>query len=256
VVVDKPFATSVHEAETLIALAESKGLFLSVYQNRRWDGDFLTVKHCIESGMLGTVYHYEAHFDRFRPLIKPGWREGTGRGAGIVYDLGAHLIDQALQLFGLPRAVSADIITQRSAGQADDYFHIVLDYGRMRAVLHASTLVCEPGPHFAVHGDGGSFLKYGMDSQEEALKSGKRPGDPGWAVDASEAFGELVSADGSRKRIPTLVGGYERYYQGVAAALLHKGDNPVDPAGARDGLAVMEAAYRSSVERRSVAIVG
>jgi scyllo-inositol 2-dehydrogenase (NADP+) len=252
VVVDKPFATTVREAEALLQLAEDRKLFLSVYQNRRWDGDFLTVKQCIAEGLLGTIFHYEAHFDRFRQQIKSGWREGTERGSGIVYDLGAHLIDQAVQLFGMPHAVTADILIQRSAGQADDYFHIVLHYGRMRAILHAATLVCAPGPHFAVHGDAGSFLKYGMDPQEEALKSGARPGDPGWGVDPPENYGELVAADGSQRKIPTLVGGYERYYQGVAASLLHGAPNPVDPAGARDGLAVIEAAMRSSEEKRTM----
>ena len=204
VVMDKPFALTVREAETLMSLAESKGRMLSVFQNRRWDNDFLTVRQCIDSGWLGTVYHYEAHFDRFRPDIKPGWREVPGRGSGILYDLGAHLIDQALQLFGMPQAVTADVLQQRRCAQADDYFHLVLDYGQRRAILHGSTLVRQPGPHFAVHGDGGSFLKYGMDPQEEDLKAGKRPGDPKWSLDDPANYGELVSADGARRKVETL----------------------------------------------------
>jgi scyllo-inositol 2-dehydrogenase (NADP+) len=255
VVVDKPFAASVKEAEELIALAKTKGVFLSVYQNRRWDGDFLTVKQCIEDGSLGEVLHYEAHFDRYRLDIRPGWKETGGKGSGILYDLGAHLIDQAVFLFGLPQAVTADVFAQRKGAQAPDYFHLVLEYGKIRAILHGATVVREPGPHFAVHGEGGSFLKWGMDGQEEALKAGMRPGDAGWAVDTPELYGELVSADGFRRRIPTLVGGYEKYYAAVAAAISGKGPNPVDPAGARDGLMVIEAALRSAAERRTVAIL-
>ena len=132
------------------------------------------------------MFHYEVHFDRFRPDIKAGWREVPGPGAGILYDLGAHLIDQSLQLFGMPRAVTADIIAQRAGAEVDDYFHLVLDYFPLRVILHAATLVVQPGPRFIVHGDGGSFLKYGMDGQEEALKQGQRPGDPQWGGDSPE----------------------------------------------------------------------
>ena len=160
-------------------MADSRRRVLSVFQNRRWDNDFLTVEHAIKQGWLGKVFHYEAHFDRFRPQIKAGWREVPGPGAGILYDLGAHLIDQSLHLFGMPRAVTADIIAQRAAAKVDDYFHLVLDYFPLRVILHAATLVAQPGPRFTVHGDGGSFLKYGIDGQEEALKRGQAPGRSG-----------------------------------------------------------------------------
>jgi scyllo-inositol 2-dehydrogenase (NADP+) len=253
-VVDKPFAASVREAEELISLAAAKGLFLSVYQNRRWDGDFLTVKDCIRNGSLGEIFHYEAHFDRFRLDIRTGWKETGGPGSGILYDLGSHLIDQALQLFGLPHSVTADVFAQRKGAIAPDYFHLILEYGKMRAILHASTLVRQPGPHFSVHGDAGSFIKYGMDGQEPALIAGMRPGDPGWAADAPALYGELTSLDGTTRRIPTIVGGYEHYYEGVAAALSGKGPNPVDPSGARDGLIVIEAALRSAAEKRTALI--
>jgi scyllo-inositol 2-dehydrogenase (NADP+) len=255
VVVDKPFALSVRDAETLMTLAENKGRVLSVFQNRRWDNDFLTLRHCIDERLLGTVYHYEAHFDRFRPDVKPVWREQSGKGSGILYDLGAHLIDQALQLFGMPQAVSADVLQQRRCAEADDYFHLVLDYGQKRVILHASTLVRQPGPHFAVHGDRGSFLKYGMDPQEDALKAGKRPGDPQWGLDDPACYGELVSADGTRRKVETLRGGYERYYEAIAARLLRNEPVPVDPADSRDGLIVIEAALRSTLERRTIALV-
>src|SRR3954453_14125722 len=143
VVVDKPFATSVREADDLIAVAESKQRMLSVFQNRRWDNDFLTLRKCIDEGSLGNIYHYEAHFDRFRPQLKGGWREEPVKGAGLLYDLGPHLIDQALQLFGMPRAVFADVFAQREASSSGDYFHLILDYGHRRAILHAASMVRE-----------------------------------------------------------------------------------------------------------------
>ena len=255
VVVDKPFATSVQEANELIALAESNSRSISVFQNRRWDNDFLTVRKCIDEASLGSVYHYEAHFDRFRPQLKGGWREEPVKGASLLYDLGSHLIDQALQLFGMPRAVFADVISQRDAATTGDYFHLILDYGPRRAILHAANLVREPGPHFLIHGDGGSFLKYGMDPQEEALKAGVRPGQPGYGDDAPANYGQLTAADGSRQTIPTLRGAYQEYYAGIAAHLQHGAPIPVIAADSRDGLMVIEAATRSAIERRTVAIV-
>jgi scyllo-inositol 2-dehydrogenase (NADP+) len=255
VVIDKPFATTVREAQYLIDLAEGKGLFLSVYQNRRWDGDFLTVRRLIREGSLGEVVHYEAHFDRFRMDIRTGWRETGGRGSGILYDLGAHLIDQVVDLFGMPQTVTADVFAQRPGAVATDYFHLVLEYGKMRAILHGATVVKSPGPHFALHGDKGSFLKYGMDPQEDSLKAGRRPGDARWGVDDAENWGEFTPVNGEKQRIETLTGGYENYYEAVAGALTGNGRNPVDPAGPRDVLAIIEAAMRSAAERRTVALL-
>lgn len=254
VVVDKPLATTSGEASELIELAASRGRVLSVFQNRRWDNDFLTVQHAIKQGWLGKVFHFEVHFDRFRPDIKAGWREAPGPGAGILYDLGAHLIDQSLHLFGMPRAVTADIIAQREGAIVDDYFHLVLDYFPLRAILHAATLVVQPGPRFIVHGDGGSLLKYGIDGQEDALKHGQRPGDPAWGGDPPASYGELTPASGTPHKVETLRGGYERYYQALAACLENDGPPPVDPRDSRDGLIVIEAARRSAAEQRTVVI--
>jgi len=255
-VVDKPFATTAREATDLIALAEDQGLILSVFQNRRWDGDYLTARHAIEQGWLGKVFHYEVHFDRFRPQIKVGWREKPGPGAGILYDLGAHLIDQSLHLFGMPRAVTADMIAQRAGAKVEDYFHLVLDYAPLRVILHAATLVPHPGPRFTVHGDGGSFLKYGLDGQEDALKQGLRPGDPQWGVDQPESYGELTPAGGDTRKVETLRGGYEKYYEALAACLLTGTPPPVDARDSRNGLMVIEAAQRSAAERRTIDIPG
>jgi scyllo-inositol 2-dehydrogenase (NADP+) len=252
VVIDKPVAITASEADELIELAQRRGRVLSVYQNRRWDGDFRTVRRIIEQRRIGEAYYYEAHFDRFRPLIKDGWREEDGPGSGILYDLGAHLIDQSLVLFGMPDTVTADVLWQRPAARSVDYFHLVLDYGRRRVVLHASSLVREPGPHFAIHGDEGSFLKYGMDPQEDSLKAGARPGPPDWGRDNPEQYGLLVRADGIASRVETLPGGYERYYEAMAACLLEGAPVPVDPADSRNGLAIIEASMRSAKERRTI----
>lgn len=252
VVVDKPFTLDAGEAEALIALADAAGRKLSVFQNRRWDSDFLTVRRLVDDGRLGEIAYYEAHFDRFRPEIKQGWRETEAPGAGLLYDLGAHLIDQALVLFGLPHAVTADVARQRAAARADDYFHVVLDYGRRRAVLHASVLVRDPGPRYLVHGDGGSFVKYGIDSQEAALREGRRPGGEGWGEDDPALFGRFTDADGTAATIDSLPGRYTAYYDGIAASIRDDAPLPVEAREARDVIRVIEAAQISARERRTI----
>jgi len=251
VVVDKPFTLDAGEAEALISLADAVGRKLSVFHNRRWDSDFLTVRRLVDDGRLGEIAYYEAHFDRFRPEIKQGWRETEAPGAGLLYDLGAHLIDQALVLFGLPQAVTADVTRQRAAARADDYFHVVLDYGRRRAVLHASVLVRDPGPRYLMHGDGGSFVKYGIDAQEAALREGRRPGGEGWGEDDPALFGRFTDADGTVATIDSLPGRYTAFYDGVAAAIRDGAPLPVEAREARDVIRVIEAAQLSAKERRT-----
>ena len=251
VVVDKPLAVTSQQADELIATATAQQRVLTVFQNRRWDGDFLTVRRCIDEGSLGEVNYYEAHFDRFRPQIKEGWRELPQPGSGILYDLGAHLIDQALHLFDMPRAVTADILAQRDAARVEDYFHIVLDYGQRRVVLHAATLVAAPGPRFLIHGSAGSFVKYGMDGQEDALKRGQRPCDENWGRDELEFDGELTPAGGVPRTIETERGAYQRFYEKLAECLLDSAAPPVDARNARDGLLIIEAARRSATARRT-----
>ena len=240
VVVDKPLATSAGEAEEMIAAAERAGRVLSVFQNRRWDGDFLTVKRLLAGGRLGRVRSYEARFDRHRPQIKAGWREEEKEGSGLLFDLGSHLIDQALNLFGAPESVTADVEIRRPGARVDDYFRVVLKYGTMEAVLGAKMLG-EPGPRFLVRGDAGSFEKYGLDPQEDALKAGRRPGDDGWGRDRPENHGLLTTSRGAR-RVETLPGAYQDYYAGLAACLLDGGPNPVPAEDARRALAVLAAA--------------
>ena len=254
VVVDKPLALDAEEADGLIALAKERGLMLSVFHNRRWDGDFLTVQRLIGSGRLGETMLYEARWDRFRPAIKQGWRERPAHGAGLLNDLGPHLIDQALQLFGLPEAVSADIASQRSEAEVDDYFELTLHFGPMRAILSASTLVASARPRFSVHGTGASFVKYGLDPQEAALKAGAVPGDAGFGEDSSDMFGTLTGGAGSAERIPTETGRYVAYYEAIAASLLDGGAVPVDAADARDGLRIIALARQSAREGKRLAL--
>jgi len=241
VVVDKPFATSLAEADALIELAAAKGRMLTIFHNRRWDGDFLTVRQLIESGRLGQISLFEAHWDRFRPAPRPGWRETPGEGAGLLWDLGPHLIDQALLLFGPPDSVSGDLAIQRSGARADDYFEVTLSYGAMRAALSASSLVTWARPRFAVHGMLGSFVKHGFDPQEEALKQGVSPTAPGFGEEGVGWHGLMASGD-TLDAIPTLPGRYLAFYEGVAAAIAGGAPPPVDPADARESLKIIELA--------------
>jgi scyllo-inositol 2-dehydrogenase (NADP+) len=190
VVVDKPFTVTSAEADDLIRLAGERDRCLTVFHQRRWDADHLTVRRLVDGGVLGRVTTYLGRYDRFRPGPPERWTDRDGPGAGVLYDLGAHLVDQALHLFGAPRTVLADLGVQRPVGQgqgqgAVDYVHLVLGYGArgdgaLRVLLHAGSLVRAPGPRFEVHGDRGSFVKDGMDPQIAALLAGRRPGDPGF----------------------------------------------------------------------------
>ncbi|PWC98677.1 oxidoreductase [Azospirillum sp. TSO5] len=246
VVIDKPMATTAAEADELIDLAKRQGRLLTVFHNRRWDNDFLTLRACLDRGDIGRPFHYEAHFDRFRPQIKQGWREQTLAGSGVLFDLGAHLIDQALTLFGMPDRILADVGTQRPDAQVDDWFHIVLRYGPMRAILHCGTVVCRPGPRFQLHGDRGSFLKHGMDGQEAALRAGRLPTEADWGADDPENFALLVQADGSERRVETIPGDYPAFYRGVASSILDGAPPPVTAEQARDVLTVLEAVRKAA----------
>lgn len=252
VVVDKPLAVSVAEADRLIGTARAQCRTLTVFHNRRWDGDFLTVQKVLASERLGEVMLYEAHWDRFRPAIKQGWREVPADGAGLLFDLGSHLVDQALHLFGKPEAISADVAIQRQGACVDDYFRLTLHYGRMRALLSASTLVADPRPRFALHGSGGSFVKYGLDPQEMALKGGAGPLDAGFGLDEEGFYGRLTSGDGASEIVATQPGRYLAFYEGVTAAIGGEAPPPVDPADAREGLAIIELARRSAAEGRTL----
>jgi scyllo-inositol 2-dehydrogenase (NADP+) len=255
VVVEKPFVNYAKDAEELIEIAAKNNRVLSVFHNRRWDNDFLTVKQCIESGALGEIYSFESHFDRFRPQVTQRWREQDLEGSGIVYDLGAHLIDQALMLFGQPETVQGDVLVQRENGVADDFFHIVMGYGKMRVVLHSSCIIKSSGPRFQVHGNKGSFIKYGLDSQEEALKAGKVPGDSLWGKDSEDRYGELSIQMGGlnlKSKIETIPGSYQTFYKELYHSIIEHTPVPVLALDAMNTIKVIEAVKQSSLEKRTL----
>jgi predicted dehydrogenase len=235
VVVDKPFTLSVAEADELIELAGAADRRLSVFHNRRWDSDFLTVRRCLETGLLGDVSSFVSRYDRFRPVPKGSWKEQDVPGSGVLWDLGPHLIDQALQLFGMPETVWADVGVQRPGVEAVDYVHLALGYGRLRAVLHAGMEVRDPGPRFEVHGDRGSFVTWGLDRQE---------------VDATLTT-EVAGLE-LRGRLAGVPAAHHAYYAAMAAAVDGQGPVPVTPAEARDTIAVIELALASAREGRVI----
>lgn len=220
VVVDKPFCIRSEQAEELIDLAEKKGLLLSVFQNRRLDGGFLTVQQIIEDQKLGDLKEYEAHFDRYRPQIKTNaWRESGDAGSGILYDLGSHLVDQAYHLFGEPKSVSGIVETQREGAKTDDYFQLTLEYEDFKAVLSAGMLVEKETPHFQIKGSLGEYVKFGLDPQESQLKAGMSPLDEAFGVETEDRWGSLTS--GSKvEKLPTQKGVYTEFYRNVAAAIV------------------------------------
>lgn len=250
VVIDKPFAVTVEEADSLIAAASRAQRVLTVFHNRRWDSDFLTLKRIWPR--LGQVSLFEAHWDRFRPAIKPGWRETGDPGGGVWYDLGSHLLDQALQLFGLPDSVSADILAQRDAATVDDYFDVSLHYGKARVCLRASTLVTDPRPRMAAYGSEAAFVKHGLDPQEDALKKGSDPLAKEFGIDTRN--GALTFPDGRREEVATERGDYLAFYEAVADSILDGAPVPVDPADARAGLMLISLARQSAEQRRTLPV--
>lgn len=245
VVVDKPFTVTLAEAESVVARAERAGRLLSVFHNRRWDGDFLTVKRLMDEGALGDVLYFESRIDRYRPEVRDRWRERAGAGAGLWYDLGPHLVDQALQLFGAPHDVDADLAIQREGAQVDDYFHVVLKYPRLRVVLHASMLAAANDLRFVVHGTRGSYIKYGTDPQEAVLRGGGVPGGAEWGVDRRP--GVLSVYEGERmvvREVEPVRGDWRAFYAGVREAIVAGGENPVAGGEAVGVMGVVEVGAR------------
>ncbi|MGG1575044.1 oxidoreductase [Fictibacillus sp. NRS-1165] len=255
VIVEKPMVIDPDEAEELIALARENNRMLSVYQNRRWDNDFLTICKLLSEDTLGEIVEYEAHFDRYRPEVRDRWREKPGKGAGMLYDLGSHLIDQAIFLFGEPEFVTANVFAQRKNSATDDYFHIIMGYENLRVILHSGSIVVDQGPRYKVHGSKGSFIKYGIDGQEDALKAGKVPGSNEWGRDKEEWFGKLtLSREGQQVEeiIETVPGNYAAYYEQVYE---HIKEGKACPVSGEDGLKtirVIHAALQSSREKKTV----
>jgi len=257
VILEKPMVAASWEAEELMKLAEEKQLLLSVYHNRRWDNDFLTVKKLVNDGVLGDINTYQVHYDRFRPDVRNRWREKPGPGSGVLYDLGSHLIDQALDLFGWPQFVFADVFMQRENAETDDYFHLILGYEKLRVILHAGSIVPSNGPRFQVHGSKGSFIKFGLDGQEAALKEGKKPIDPSWGADEPPYYGKLVTIDGGQERqetIETVHGSYLTYYKKIAESILEGKRAPVTAHEGLSVIKIIEAALESSAKKQVVQV--
>lgn len=261
VVVDKPFALDMAQAGELEAAARGSGRLLSVFQNRRWDSDFLTLTQVLRERRLGRVVELVSQFDRFRPQVRARWREGPGAGAGLWLDLGPHLIDQALRLFGTPAALSLDVAATRDGAQADDWFHAQLrwahgEHAGLRVRLHASALAAQPGARFIVHGTGGSLTIEGLDGQEDALKSGADRA----AIRSAEwgrerRCGRIALDRGTdvvEQPLALLPGAYPAYYAAVRDALRGSGTNPVPPGEAVAVQRLLDLGLRSARERREV----
>ncbi len=230
VLVEKPFAATAAEAEAVIALARQQGQHLFAFQNRRFDSDFLTLKMLLDSGRLGDLLRYEAHYNRFKPVLNPKkWKEAPGDASGILFDLGSHLIDQCVALFGAPRNVRGEAYTQRPGSGIDDAFDLWLDYGQLKVHLSSSLMVREPSPRYVLHGTRGSFVKPGIDPQEDHLKAGRLPGEPGFGVEDEAWSGILYTENGEQpvtEKIETRPGNWMVLFQNIAD-VLRRGAEPL-----------------------------
>jgi len=258
VVVDKPFTVTTKEADELIELAKKQKKLITVYQNRRWVADFKTVKKIIAGGKLGRIVEYSACFDRYVPFIRPKkWKEENLPGSGVLYDLGSHLIDQALQLFGMPEGVTCKIQYQRENTKIDDYFSMILHYPGLIVNLHSGMLVKIPGPNFSIHGTNGSFVKYGLDVQEGDADKGKTPDSPDWGKEPQNQWGTLsCNTDGLNvtATVESEQGNFMDFFTNLEKAI--RGEEPlaVRPEEARDVIRIIEAGIQSHHEHRSIKI--
>lgn len=249
VVVDKPFTLTLAEARGLQEIAVSEGRLLSVFHNRRWDSEILATKAVIESGVLGEVTHYECHMDRYRPNVRKRWREDPGPGAGLWFDLGPHLIDAAVSLFGVPRSVSAHFGIMRPGGQTDDWAHVVLIYDSLRVVLNATLIAAKGGPRTVVHGLSGTWMKFGMDVQEAQLIAGMLPTDPAFGVDLDPGI-LFDGATGARTEIPVPAANQSLYYKGIRDSILAGTGAEISGRDAVAVMAVLETSFQSGAEGR------
>ncbi|WP_457318989.1 oxidoreductase [Stenotrophomonas sp. P5_B8] len=254
VLVDKPFTLDVAQAEAVVQAAQAAERVATVFQNRRFDADFLSLRQLLDSGVLGDVAECHSHFDRYRPQVRDRWRESDVPGAGLWMDLGPHLLDQMLQLFGWPAAISADITAQRDHARSDDYFHAVLHYPRHRAIVHAGSLVAAANPRFAVHGHVGSYLKDGRDVQEDQLRDGIAPGAPGWGLDPLHGQHVVVDEHGRSQRstVDNVPGDYRRLYAAFRDAMLGSGAPTVSADEALQLMRLLQAGAESARSGRRV----
>ncbi|KVG73452.1 oxidoreductase [Burkholderia ubonensis] len=251
VVVDKPVTLTSDEALALARLANARSRVFAPFHNRRWDGDFLTVRRIVESGELGRITSVTSHFDRFRPQVRVRWREEAARGGGLLLDLGPHLIDQALALFGLPDTVSATVKTRRDNGSAPDFVHVQLGYPDKDVALHASALSAIEPARFTLHGTRGSYQKFGLDTQEDQLKAGLTPDDVEFGGGNPPGVLRVLDGDVETERpVPTLDGQYAEFYRALAASIREGAPFPVTPQDAVDVMTIIELAAQSEHEGR------
>lgn len=254
VVIDKPFTVTLEEARALRGIAQQHGRLLSVFHNRRWDSEILATKAILDSRLLGEVSHYECHMDRFRPVVRQRWREDPGPGAGLWFDLGPHMIDQALYLFGLPASVSAEFGILRKGGKTDDWAHVQLIYkrdgaDRLRVILHSSLLVSGGGPRSTLHGTRASWVKFGADVQEPQLVSGMLPDDAAFGIDPQP--GIVISGEtGSRTEIAAPKGDQRMYYVDIRDAIKNQQPPLISVKDAVAVMAILETSFKSGAEGR------
>ncbi len=261
VLVDKPFTTTFEEAVALVQFAKQQGRVLTVYQNRRYDGDFQAIAQLVARGVLGRIVRFETNYDRFRPQLRSGaWRERSGPGTGIFFDIGPHLIDHALLLFGMPQALTADIRVEREGGVADDAFDVAFHYPRgLRADLRSSILAAATRPRFTLHGTQGAFVKLTVDPQESNLRCGQIPGDSSWGAEPEENWGLLTLSENgaiTQRRVPSADCDYRDFYANLRDAILGKAELAVTPEWALDVMRLLELARQSSKERRTISVQG
>lgn len=258
IVVEKPFTVTAQDADKLINLAVKKNKILTVFQNRRWDGDFMTVKKVLENNWVGKVAEFELHYDRYRNYIEANtWKEEEGPGTGILYNLGSHMLDQVVMLFGMPNEVDARIGIQRPNGKVEDFYDIRMHYNTFHTIVKSSYLVREATPRYILHGTEGSFIKYGIDPQEQALKDGRIPGFQGWGLEGKEFWGKLnTTLDGLHCEglVETLPGNYSAFYKNVFGAIRNNEPLAVKPEESRDVIRLIEACYESHKLRKAVKV--
>jgi scyllo-inositol 2-dehydrogenase (NADP+) len=255
VVVEKPFVLHSSHGTELIKIAKEKNLILSVFQNRRWDGDFLTIQRIIQSGNLGRIVSFESHFDRYRNFLKDSWKEKASSGSGTLYNLGSHLIDQSLVLFGKPHSVTAHLAALRDDAQVDDYFDVFLDYRQMKVRLNATYLAKEPSPRFHINGTEGSFVKYNVDPQEEAMKNGHLPNEREWGMEPTEKWGLMNTSINNLHfygKIESLPGCYSSYYDNIYEAIRNNQNLIVTPHQALEVIKLIEACLESNLQNKTI----
>lgn len=252
VLVDKPFASTLADARRVADAARASKQVLTVFHNRRWDADSLTLRRLIAEDRLGTIVHFESHFDRWRPEPAPVWKEARAGGSWL--DLGPHLVDQALCLFGRPEGIFVDLASLRPGAPAPDYFHAILRYPERRVLLHSSKIAADNGMRYVVHGTSGSWVKHGIDPQEAATVAGQSPGGNDWGLDASPGIFTPGDNSGAPTSIVNEHGDYRAFWSALAAAIRGEGANPVPADEAIAVMEVLDAGLRSAEQRHEIAL--